>query len=281
MKILPFFCLLLLAGCGGGSSSSSGQNNSPGPPVNSNGAPTGPWEYVATSTTKPGLITYVEVNFGSSNAAVFQTLTTGSTTTLVGDACNVGTPLMTVTVAGNTVSGTFTIGSNTYTFSGSVNSSSSASGTYNGGSGSCADSGTFQANQASSFNGNYGGQLTYSDGSRVQVAVSITESGSPTYGVAATGTATNISGADCLSGACDVQMSGMAVGNLSMLSGSIGEASATAVNIWLHNGNLYVTENNGGWYDGTLTRQPSSSTQGISGAWEFLAVSNAGATTLI
>jgi len=279
MRTLSFLLLLLLAGCGGGSSSSSGQNNSPGPPVNSNGAPTGPWEYAATSKAKPGLITYVEVNFGSTNAAVFQTLTTGTTTTLVGDTCNVGTPSVTVTVSGNSVSGSFTIGPNTYTFSGSVTSSSSATGTYSGGSGSCADSGTFQANQALSFNGNYGGQLTYSDGSREQITVSVTEGGSPTYGVTATGTATNISGADCSSGPCSVQLTGVAVGNLSTLSGSIGQSSATAVNVWLHSGNLYVTENDGGWYDGSLTKQ--SSAQGISGAWEFLAVSSAGATTLI
>lgn len=90
------------------------------------------------------------------------------------------------------------IGSYTYTFTGSVTSSTSASGTYTGGSGTCADSGNFQANQASSFNGNYTGELTYSDGSKVNVTMAITEGGSPGFGVTANGTVTNVSGATAL-----------------------------------------------------------------------------------
>jgi hypothetical protein len=255
MRILPFVCLVLLAACGGGSSQSNSPASSPGPGVNSNGTPTGPWEYVATSTSKPGLITYVEVNFGSANAAVFQTLTVGTSTTLVGDTCNVGTPTVTVTVSGNSVSGTFVIGTNTYTFSGSVTSSTSASGTYTGGAGTCADAGNFQANQASSFNGNYTGELTYSDGSKVNVTMAITEGGSPSYGVTANGTVTNISGSDCSTGPCALQLSGTGIGNLAEVIGPIGEQSSTALGIWLHDGVLDVSENQGGWYDGSLTKQ--------------------------
>lgn len=264
MKINHFVLsvlLLSLIGCGGGGASNSNNNPSPGPPVNSSGAPTGPWEYIATSKAKPGLITYVEVNFGTPNALVFQTLTTGNTTTLVGDTCNVGTPSMTVKTSGSTgLSGTFTIGAYVFTFSGNASSSSTASGTYSGGAGACADSGTFVANQASSLTGNYDGQLELQAGSdpcipstgpcTVTAEASLAEDGS--FNIVVSGTVTVPSDTPPFTGV--VNMNGHVIGNVATLTGTgFGDNAPTSV--WLHNGNLYVTENEGAWFSGSLARQ--------------------------
>jgi hypothetical protein len=51
-----------------------------------------------------------------------------------------------------------------------------------------------------------------------------------------------------------VNMNGQVIGNVATLFGSgFGDNAPTSV--WLHNGSLSVTENDGAWFNGTLTKQ--------------------------
>jgi hypothetical protein len=202
--------LLLAVGCGGGSSGV--------------GSISGPYEFVATSTTTSGWTTLIEANLSANGARTsasgpsqVQTATRLNGVWYVnGDGqCPYSLPgqnSIEGTVSGSDITLTFNEGGNVFMGEGIV-SGSSISGTYLGGNSDCSDSGTFTGTRVPNLAGTYTGTLNFPSG-----ADSVTATLTETAGNALT-VQTTLSGADNGS----FTFSGSAVGNVMFVSGTVNE----------------------------------------------------------
>lgn len=203
--------LLFTLACGGGSSGSSG---TPGPT-----GIAGAYEFVATSTTKPGSTTLIETNLTAKGA---QSSGTGpsqvQTATYIGGAwyVNGGCPIITPgnsvtgTVSGSNITLAFNEEGNSFTGQGSV-SGTTVTGTYSGTNTNCSDSGTFTGTLVPGLAGTFAGQLNFATGTD-QVSATLTE-----------GTGNSLTVQAVLSGTDNgtFTFSGSAVANVMFVSGTV------------------------------------------------------------
>jgi hypothetical protein len=247
-------------GCGGVSSSSSSPNLSPTPtsnptPTNSTPNLQGSWEFVITAPGYP--TTYLEANLQQSGSAITASslaqfaLPQGLSCTEA-YYCQLTNGPLSMTVSGNSVSGT--ISENTYPedLSGTIaDNGNSISGTFQV-FGTNPFTATFAAGRATSLSGTYAGELFSGDFPNGEEAVSATISessgGSVTGTWAANGTTWSVSG-PAVGNSAQVQLT--CCGN--------PISDSPSYQLWLNGGLLYVIaetdSGDGDAFYGTLSAQ--------------------------
>jgi len=171
MKAFPalLVCLFLLSGCSGGGS---------GTPPPQNADVSGPWQAIATSTANPSAKITVEANLADANGSV------SSTAFVVLNSCvqSVSGSGVTGTVSGNNVTLTASYNGVTVMLTGTV-AGKTISGTYTA-SGACgSDSGTWTAQQMPQIIGNYSGSVFSNSNPNQGITVSATVSTDSTFAI--------------------------------------------------------------------------------------------------
>jgi hypothetical protein len=243
-NVLAVLLLLVLTGCGGGSSSNS--QNTPTIPQMA-----GSWEIVANSNSPvsgtAAQQTFIETVI-SQNSGNWQ----GNSTQLIGvqffqaandfynfgyqigGFCGASSANLTGTVsATNAVTFTLNEGGIVFTGAGALGSDGSISGSYAGGSNGCLDSGTFVAKQtkplSGTFSHNYNGDPT--------LLISLNE-GTATPPAVPSLTAT---GSDSTNGS--FTLTGSAVGNAGVVSGTVSGQSVTYYGLLVPHANIGSVKN--------------------------------------
>jgi hypothetical protein len=211
-----------------GTPNTAGYLSHPAPPVTlivnpssaSSTAPSGSWEFVATSNVASGSTTLIEANLAANGAQTsasgpsqVQTATYVNGVWYVDGACSAPSPgqnTVSGTASGNTLSFTFNEGGNIFIGQGTV-TGNTISGTYSGNNPNCSDSGTFTGAQVPNLGGTFSGTLNFPGGSD-QVTATLTEGAN--YSLTFQ---TTLSGTD--NG--NFLFSGSAVANVAFVSGSI------------------------------------------------------------
>lgn len=226
----------------------------------------GSWEIVATSTSNPGVVSYVEFNGaqqgnGNINAAAQEFILSNGAASALGNCLGVvpGNPQgnITATVATDNIQGTFTEtspsqGSASFSINAPLSGNTSFSGNYapvGDVPAACSDMGTYVATMTSPLNGTYSGTLTYPDGTQEMMNLTATQDSA--YNLTVTGNASGGSKDGAIS------LSGTVTGNLAQLSGTTSASSRpVTVFAWWNavKQRLYVMDNNNYSY-GSLARQ--------------------------
>jgi hypothetical protein len=252
---LILLVMFAMMGCGGVSnpSSSTTPTSNPTPP-NSTPNLQGSWEFVITAPGYP--TTYLEANLQQSGSAM--TASSLAQFTPNSDSlsyctesyyCSLWNGPLSMTVSGNSVSGT--ISENTYPedLSGTIaDNGNSISGTFQVfGTNPNPVTATFTANKATSFSGTYVGNLLFAEEQYISTTISQNSNGS------ITGTWTWPAGFAGNS-ADTVNISGSTVGNSSNIFVPAGGPTPNDYFLWYHSGLLYVANENDGLI-GTLSPQ--------------------------
>lgn len=242
--ILVTLLLLVAVGCGGNTSASNST-------ASTSASVQGSWEFTFTSTALPNSENFLDANLSQNgntiSAANSQLVLFSVFNSAVQVGGNCGSNLSVGgSLSGNSIQGTFTEGNTNFGFNGTLSSDGKTiTGTYIGTSASCSDNGNFTAHRTSPLNLTASGTLLFEDSTTNGISVNMTEDSSEHVTISG-----NVSGPDVGT----INLTGVAVGNVGIVNGTVGGQPAN-VDFWLApTGQIFVADDDTGFILGFLTK---------------------------